>query len=72
MTDEERAALKEQGFEPYADVFEVLSRDQDGEWRATAYRAVVVTARSAEAARRRVIDALGREPDDLRVLLSHV
>jgi hypothetical protein len=51
--------------EIYANCFEVFW-NRHGEWTPTTYQAVRVTAASAEDARRKVIAALGREPDDVR------
>jgi hypothetical protein len=62
----DRAALSQPGFVPDPNGFEVLSRNRRGEWSPTPYQMVRVTAAGAEDARHRVIEALGREPDDLR------
>jgi hypothetical protein len=70
MTAEDRTAMRQRGFVPDANGFEVLSRNRRGEWSPTAYQMVYVTAASAEDARTRVIEALGREPDDLHAWSS--
>jgi hypothetical protein len=68
MTAEDRAALQRPGFAPSAHGFEVSSPNLHGGWSMTAYQAVRVTAASAEDARQQVIEAMGREPADLRAM----
>jgi hypothetical protein len=65
MTAEDRAALDRPGFELHEHGFDVFRPGQGRLSNPRRYQAVCVTAESPEDARRRLIEALGREPDHL-------
>jgi hypothetical protein len=78
LTADDRAALKRPGFMLNTNAFGVFAPDVSEAtarlgrrrvlgWRETTYHVVRLAAESPDDARQQVVDALGREPDDLRV-----
>ncbi len=71
LTDEDRSALSRPGFRLYENGLEI----SDGYFvsanepppESTVYQVVRLSAASPEDARRQIVDALGREPDDLQI-----
>jgi hypothetical protein len=68
LTPDDRAALERAGFKVYENGYGV-SASFMGEARPdmTMFQVVRLTAEGPDDARQRVVDALGREPEDLRV-----
>ena len=78
LTADDWAALDRPGVKVFEHAFSVLVPDRgedkaavaDGDvssWREIPYQVVRVTAESPDDARQQVIDALGRQPEALRV-----
>jgi hypothetical protein len=69
LAAEDRAALESAGFKVYENGYGVSAAFSGASpGQMTMYQVVRVTADSEEDARQRVMDALGHEPADLRVL----
>ena len=69
MTAEDRVSLNRPGFKLYVNGYGVSDAwyGNEGPSKITTYQVIRVEADGPEHARRQVVEALGREPDDLRV-----
>ena len=73
MTDDDRASLDRPGFKLFENGYEVpegVWGSGEGPSDSTTFQVVRLSADDQEDARRQIVEALGREPDHLEIIVE--